>query len=154
MGTVIFNGYKPQCSFCMRTIAWHMRPPDTYTCECGTLFNLEDVKDSIVWKDSIGIFNHEPAGAIMSLTHLNEEAQELMEIFNTQLEELASEGNSKVVKLVNKNDLPKCHEIKPIEWEHTPSIEFTRLSEPLSREDLTNLFDHIEKETMEDYETF
>ena len=53
-----------------------MRPPDTYTCECGTLFNLEDVKDSIVWKDSIGIFNHEPAGAIMSLTHLNEEAQQ------------------------------------------------------------------------------
>jgi len=31
------------------------------------------------------------------LTHLNKEAQELMEIFNTQLEELASEGNSKVV---------------------------------------------------------
>ena len=31
------------------------------------------------------------------LTHLNNEAQELMEIFNTQLEELSSDGNSKVV---------------------------------------------------------
>jgi len=60
-------------------------------------------------------------------------------------------GTAENLKLVDKNNLPKAHEIKPIEWEHTPSIEFTRLSEPLSREDLTNLFDHIEKETEEQY---
>ena len=53
MGAVIFNGYKPQCSICMRTIDWHIRPPDTYICECGTLYTLEDVKNVIVWEDSV-----------------------------------------------------------------------------------------------------
>ena len=31
------------------------------------------------------------------LTHLNKEAQELLEIFNVKLEELSSQGNTKVV---------------------------------------------------------
>ena len=55
-------------------------------------------------------------------------------------------GTAENCKLVDKNNLPKVHEIKPIEWEHIPSIEFTRLAEPISKEDITSLFEHIKEE--------
>ena len=60
-------------------------------------------------------------------------------------------GTAENCKLVDKNNLPKAYEIKPIEWEHTPSIEFTRLAEPISKEDITSLFEHLKKETEEQY---
>lgn len=52
MGIVLFNGHVPKCSRCLRTICWYTRPPDSYTCECGVFFTLEDVKDIIKWEDT------------------------------------------------------------------------------------------------------
>jgi len=52
MGTALFNDHVPKCSRCLRTICWYIRPPDSYTCECGEFFTLEDVKDIIKWEDT------------------------------------------------------------------------------------------------------